>query len=195
MWEITEEIGHFLMRPEITREDRDQLSSIANHYKKLEWLATRTLMAELLASKGVEYAGISKDKWGKPHLVAENGEISVTHSFPYVSVIYHEQDRVGIDLEKPRSKIIRIAKKFLNDAEMADSGTDINKITLLWSAKEALYKLHGRKFVVFKENLAITPFTMTKKGILEASILLDRQENVKLAYEWYENFVVTYSVS
>ncbi len=195
LWEVTEEIGHFLVSNDLKLEEDSDYSSIGNHYKKLEWLSTRAIAKCLVEDRGMVYNGIRKDTYGKPHLNTLKGEISVTHSFPYVAVIYHQNSPVGCDLEKPREKILKIAKKFLDDNELMFSNQDVIKTTILWSIKESLYKLHGRKFVVFKDDLEVSPFKLEKEGIISAKIKLNNTiETVDLQYICYDDFIITYSV-
>ena len=66
MWKVEEEIGWFLREVNLNLEEPDILTNISNHYKKLEWLATRTLLQALTEKIGVEYPGIVKDDHGKP---------------------------------------------------------------------------------------------------------------------------------
>ncbi len=195
LWEIEEEIGTFFLNVDLTKEEKSAYDLISNHYKKLEWLATRATARKLLDTLNLPYEGIFKDSHGKPHLNGSIGEISVTHSYPYVAVIFHKKEAVGIDLEKPRDKILKIAKKFLNDEEMAFSKHDIKKITILWSVKESLYKLHGRKFVVFKDNLEAKPFELEKEGLIQGVIKLNADyDEIKLQYICYEDFIITYTI-
>ena len=154
MWRIEEEIGWFFREIDLEIEEPDVLTNITNHYKKLEWLATRTVMHAICAKLNIAYPGIVKDEHGKPFLRDHSHPISVTHSYPYVAAIIHSEKEVGIDLEKLKEdKILRIAKKFMNSEEYAYSHQDPRISTLIWCAKESLYKLHGRKFVIFKEDL------------------------------------------
>jgi len=110
-------------------------------------------------------------------------------------VIFHYTEAVGIDLEKPRDKILKIAKKFLNGVEQAFSRLDVVKTTILWSVKESLYKLHGRKFVVFSENLEAKPFQLEKEGLIQGLIKIDSNiDEINLQYICYEDFVITYTI-
>jgi phosphopantetheinyl transferase (holo-ACP synthase) len=61
-------------------------------------------------------------------------------------------------MEKPSEKIRRIAHKFLSETERTEAEDDIEKLCVYWSAKEALYKLYGRRKVIFNENLYVFPF-------------------------------------
>ena len=195
LWEIEEEIGNFLLTVDLRKEEKSTYDLISNHYKKLEWLATRAIAGQMLESMDLPYNGIYKDEHGKPHLNGAIGQISVTHSFPYVAVIFHYTEAVGIDLEKPRDKILKIAKKFLNVVEQAFSRLDVVKTTILWSVKESLYKLHGRKFVVFSENLEAKPFQLEKEGLIQGLIKIDSNiDEINLQYICYEDFVITYTI-
>ena len=52
------------------------------------------------------------DYMGKPHL-HDGRHISITHSYEFTGIIIvSSKEKVGIDIEKQRDKIIRIAKKF-----------------------------------------------------------------------------------
>ncbi len=195
LWRITEEIGNFFLILDLKKEEIGSYESISNHYKKLEWLASRVAAKYLLEHAGRDYQGISKDEFGKPHLVNQKGTISVSHSYPYVAVIYHHHKDVGIDLEKPRERIFKISKKFLNDKEQAYAAKNIRKLTLLWSAKETLYKLHGRKFVIFKDNLEIEAFKLNSEGFLTGIINFNGKESTyKIKYENRNDYLVSYTV-
>ena len=171
MWRVEEELGWFFGEIDLSLEEPDVLGNISNHYKKLEWLATRTIMQGLSKRLGIVYPGIAKDEHGKPFLQNHSHPISVTHSYPYVAAIIHRNQEVGIDLEKLKTdKILRIAPKFMSDMELAYAKADPRISTLIWCAKESLYKLHGRKFVIFKDDLEIEPFEMADQGILTGSL-------------------------
>src|SRR5690606_26210813 len=64
--------------------------------------------------------------------------------------------RIGMDLEPIASKALRLREKFLNDTEKKILNTsDALEMTLAWSCKEALYKLAGRKKIIFKTELLL----------------------------------------
>ena len=196
MWRVEEEVGWFFGMIDLDLEEPDTLEKISNHYKKLEWLSTRTIMQKLSDKIGLDYPGIVKDEHGKPFLRNHAHPISVTHSYPYVAAIIHRDKEVGIDLEKLKTdKILRIAPKFMSDMELAYSKLDPRITTLIWCAKESLYKLHGRKFVIFKDDLEIEPFEIGEAGTLTGNVSLpDLNGQFKLNYEAKEQFFITYTV-
>lgn len=196
LWKIEEEIGHFFQLLDLSKEDRETFDSITNHYKKLEFLASRTSIKKLVENLGLAYNGIYKDEFGKPHLRNLDLPISLSHSYPYTVGMIHQKINIGIDLERFKEKILKIGPRFMNNVELADSGGDLKKITALWAAKESLYKLHGRKFLVFKDDLEIKPFTMSTSGVLQGKIKLpeDSSEH-ELNYENHEDYIIVFNVT
>ena len=194
-WKISEEIGHFFLNLNLQDEEMHSLDLISNHYKKLEWLATRITTKSLIEHLGIDYAGMTKDEHGKPHLNNDTGYISVTHSFPYVAAQLHLDKPVGVDLEKFSDKILKIEHKYLNEQEIFDSNHELIKLMVYWSAKEALYKIHGRRKISFKEQLEINPFELQHSGILEGKIINDRTiEIIELFFKVADDYVMVYTL-
>ncbi|MEX2230884.1 MAG: 4'-phosphopantetheinyl transferase superfamily protein [Cyclobacteriaceae bacterium] len=168
--------------------------SITNPSKRLEFLAGRALIKGLLNKWNLPYAGLTKDSFGKPYLTASDIQLSLSHSYPYVAAILHRHQNVGIDLEQPKNKLLRIAPRVLSANELADAGTDIVKHCIYWCAKEALVKIYGKKDLIFSKNLLITPFSRSSEGHLIGRILAkDTETAIPLEYIVSDNFVVVVS--
>lgn len=168
--------------------------SIVNPSKRLEFLAGRVLIKSLLKNWDLDYNGLTKDTFGKPFLTGSDIHISISHSYPYVAAILHLHKNVGIDLEQPKDKLLRIAPRVLAEMELKDAGNDIVKHCIYWSAKEALVKIHGKKDLVFSRNLLITPFLLRAEGHLIGRIIVDNTETaIPLYYLVHDNFVVVVS--
>jgi 4'-phosphopantetheinyl transferase len=164
---------------------------IHNPKKRLEYLAGRVLLKELLNGLGHDFFGLHKDEFGKPFLNRYPFQISLSHSYPYVAAIIDREKSVGIDLEQPKEKLLRIGPRVLHPDELADAATDIEKHCIYWCAKEALIKVHGKKDLVFSENMKISPFSKEKHGKIIGSIIVDKQETaIPLQYFVHEQFVV-----
>jgi 4'-phosphopantetheinyl transferase len=164
---------------------------IKNPTKRLEFLAGRVLIKKLLTEKGLDFRGLTKDEFGKPFLRDHAFQVSLSHSYPYVAAVIDRSKSVGIDLEQPKEKLLKIAHRVLNDAERNDAGSDIVKHCIYWCAKETLVKIHGKKDLIFSENLNILPFSIKKRGEIIGSIIVNTIETaIPLQYHVYENFVV-----
>ncbi|MFN5168140.1 MAG: 4'-phosphopantetheinyl transferase family protein [Cyclobacteriaceae bacterium] len=161
--------------------------------KRLEWLAGRALLRELTGRLGIEYTGLRKDEFGKPFLKGSDRWISLSHSFPYVAAQVAPFP-VGVDVEQAKPKVIRIAPRILSPSELADAGQDVLKHTVYWCAKEALFKIHGRKGMFFAQNLHVAPFTLNDKGVLHGEIRLAQSpQSVTLAYRIHPEFVFVFT--
>lgn len=166
-------------------------SNLTNPLKRLEFLAGRVLIKELANVFDLKFHGLTKDEFGKPFLKNHDFQISLSHSYPYVAAVIHRSHAVGIDLEQPKEKLLKVAPRVLHATELQDAGPDIVKHCIYWCAKETLVKIHGKKDLIFAENLLISPFLKEKQGELIGRIIVNTTETtVTLAYFVYENFVV-----
>lgn len=164
---------------------------ITNEQKRLEFIGARVLLAELLKQWGHEFYGLTKDEFGKPYPKGYPFQISLSHSYPYVAAIVQRQGAVGIDLEQPKPKLLRVAPRVLHPEEFIDAGDNIVKHCIYWSAKEALVKIHGKKDLIFAEHIRITPFPLEKQGFLVGRLIVNTSETaIELQYFVEENFVV-----
>ncbi|MTI21086.1 4'-phosphopantetheinyl transferase superfamily protein, partial [Fulvivirga sp. RKSG066] len=153
IWHVEESFEELLNALNPIAEDRELLLSFKNKIKQLEWLSGRLTIKHLTHLLGIDYHGLTKDNHGKPSLRGHlEYEISLTHSYPYVAAIIDKSKPVGIDLEQPREKALKIAPKFLSEKEIAFAKQDIMTLNMLWCIKETLYKIHGKNGLVFKEN-------------------------------------------
>jgi len=189
-WKITEDETE--LAAEVAGESIS--ASITNGFKRLEFLAGRALIKALLREWSIPYNGIKKDNFGKPFLQASDICISLSHSYPYVAAILHKKHNVGIDLEQPKEKLLRIAPRVLSQKELADAGREVVKHCIYWCAKEALIKIYGKKDLVLTRNLAVSPFQLQQKGHLVGRILANNTETaIPLEYIVSDNFVVVVS--
>ncbi|NOS91391.1 MAG: 4'-phosphopantetheinyl transferase superfamily protein, partial [Cyclobacteriaceae bacterium] len=111
--------------------------------KRLEWLTARVLIRHLIEQNNFAYNGLIKDKFGKPFLRDLSLQISLTHSFPFVAAQWHKMLPVGIDLEQPKEKLLKVGPRVLSAEEWKDANSDQTKLCIYWCAKEALYKNYG----------------------------------------------------
>ncbi|MEQ8362733.1 MAG: 4'-phosphopantetheinyl transferase superfamily protein [Cyclobacteriaceae bacterium] len=190
LWHITEDES-FLA---------DQLKPLAcpteiiSPQKRLEWLSGRLLIRYLVDAMGLTYHGIDKDRFGKPFLKNIDHHISLSHSYPYVAAQIHPSHSVGIDIEQPKEKLLKVAPRILSPTELKNAGSDITKHCIYWSAKEALYKIYGKRGLLFTNNLIIQPFELKETGHLKGCIKTDGHSVfAELQYIVHKDYVLVYS--
>lgn len=189
-WKITEEEDVLAAAVPMERTPEH----VTNGLKRLEFLAVRVLVKTLLTHWDQAYQGLTKDEYGKPFLAWSDMKISLSHSYPYVAAILHRHKNVGIDLEQPKTKMLRIGPRVLAADELTNAAENIVKHCIYWCAKEALTKIHGKKDLTFSKNLLITPFSLEDRGHLIGRILANNtQTTIPLEYIVTDNFVVVVS--
>lgn len=166
---------------------------VVSSQKRLEFLAGRALIKELVTQAGLEYNGLRKDDFGKPFLKNLSHQISLSHSYPYVAAQLSASLSVGIDVEQPKEKLLKIAPRVLSLIEQKDAGTNLAKHCVYWCAKEAMYKIHGKRGLHFNSQLNIEPFTLGDQGILQGTISTDTLVHVELGYQVEDDFVMVYT--
>jgi 4'-phosphopantetheinyl transferase len=191
LWKITEDEKSLHAEIDAYETLSDTLT---NPQKRLEWLAGRVTTKEVMKSLQLRFKGITKDEQGKPFPKGYDFQLSLSHSFPYVAVLMEKGVSVGIDLEQPKEKLLRIASRIHHDAEIRDLGTDIVKHCIYWCAKESLLKRYGRKDLIFAENMFIEPFHRENEGdIMGKTIIGGVESMIPLHYIVYPNFVVVFT--
>ena len=160
IWKIEEQRSFFLDKLKIS----DQNIPFINGAREMEWLASRLLALKL--DKTVPEA-ITKDEYGKPHCSSGEKHISISHSKNYAAYASFVHP-IGIDLQIHDARIRKLAKKYTTVEEVnllpENLESDI-KLHLIWTVKEAVFKLYGRKELPFKTAILIKESSWEMKSI------------------------------
>lgn len=161
--------------------------------RRQEWLASRVLVYRLLQNFTSEPLVLARTEEGMPFFPGNPLHVSITHSPRLAAVILSDIYKVGIDIELITPKALRVADKFLTEAEKAHTASDETKTCLYWSAKETLYKLYSRKRLVLRENLLLRPAP-------EPNVLLGRVHTgnfsklYRIQHDTIQHHVLTYCI-
>ena len=164
VWKIEESEDFFLRSVPLQR-------SIKHPHKRLQHLAGRYLLPFLFPDFPHEEIEIADTK--KPFLPDEQYHFSISHCGDYAAAIVSSTERVGIDIEMITPRVDKIKHKFLHADELAFVNNQpvdqqISLLTLLWSAKEAMFKWWGSGDVDFSEVLRIHSFPNSSNGVMDA---------------------------
>ena len=158
IWKIEETEHFFLSNVPIQPQ-------VSHPHKRLQHLAGRLLLRFLFPGFPYELIRIADTR--KPFLANEEFHFSISHCGDYAAAIVSKNKRVGIDIEIPSPKVERIKNKFLSPHELAQfentlptpdfrlQTPDSGLLTLLWSAKEAVFKWYGDGGVDFSEHIQL----------------------------------------
>lgn len=196
VWEICESLDELLNGFVFHEEEKQIFESFTYEGRKKQWLITRKL---LLALSGNSSLWIAHDDNRRPYLNDETLSISISHTQNYVAVLLGENISLGIDIEKLSPRIYKIRKKFCSDVEdnyLKDDENLLPGLYLIWSAKEALFKMYGKGNLDFRKNLHIHPFEFDPPGKLATKIKCKNVDvNVDLQYDQIDDHVVVYGMS
>ncbi len=164
--------------------------------RALQWLASRVLLRKLLNANDTEWLDIQVDEHDKPFIQNKKYHFSISHSKDYVAVMGSRIHWVGCDIELIHPKIRKVERKFLSDIErkFIDSQSPIPHLFACWSAKEAVYKLNGKKGVSLKDHIQIQPFAIHFWGEIQLVLSSEGVMNHHMAkYEIFEGYMLAYT--
>lgn len=169
VWYIQESEAYLL-------ESIPLLQQIHHPHKRLQHLAGRFILKQMQPDFPLEKILISATN--KPFLLSEQYHFSISHCGDYAAAIISTQTRTGIDIEIPKEKILSIRKKFMNADEylITDLLTELQLATMIWSAKEAVFKWYGTGSVDFKKHMQIVSVEKSAAQYL-FTILFSKEEH------------------
>jgi len=157
IWKIEESLEDLTKGIELTEQSKKRVDAMKSILHQQGFMSIR----QLLKQAGYVDADVFYDEFGKPHLKDKN-YLSISHSFNFTAIIISEKKPVGIDVEKQRDKIVKIAHKFTPIEEyntIANHEALVSKLTIVWGAKESLYKIYGKKKLQFLHHIYIEDFS------------------------------------
>ncbi len=189
IWKIEESIKTLSGGISLTQNSRTRIASMKSELHQKGYLSIR----HLLALEGYTDFDLYYDKNGKPHL-KDGNHISITHSFQFTAIIISDLE-VGIDIEKQRRKIITIAPKFTPVEEYASVKKQqdlIRKLTVVWCAKESLYKSFAIKGISFLQHIYVEDFNLSEKKTTAHVHYKKKHQDYAISFIEFEGFTCAY---
>lgn len=192
IWKIEETENFFLLKVSLQRE-------ITHPHKRLQHLAGRYLLPFLFPDFPNNEIEIANTR--KPFLPNEQYHFSISHCGNYAAAIASTDYRVGVDAEFTTSRLEKIKHKFLHPDELRFvnsqlSSQQLKLLSILWSAKEAMYKWYGEGAVNFSEMMRTFPFQLEQEGKIDAAFMkADFQRKLILYYKLIEELVLVWVAS
>lgn len=190
IWKNTETVEEFLEHVKLKDTCMSRVEGMKSELHKKGFLGVRMLMQEI----GYTDFDLFYDANGKPHLT-DGMNISITHSYAFSAIIISKND-IGIDMELQREKVITIADKFLEPEFAYLEPTHLTeytqKLIVIWSVKEAVYKMISRKGLSFKQNIYVFPFDPADKQGMASVTFEEINESYPFYFEQIEDFILAY---
>lgn len=191
IWKIEEDFNELFRQISLKDVSLARLERMKSESHQKGFLSIR----HLLKVAGYSDFDLFYDEDGKPHLT-DGKQISITHSNNFSAIIIGNEN-VGIDVELQRDKITRIADKFIEHEfdYLDENATDyIKKLTVIWGAKEAKYKMCNSRSLSFKDDMKVFSFDLID-GKGKASVRQNEFEKAfSFFFEEFENFTLVYAL-
>lgn len=192
-WKITESVDQLLEILELNPDIIEEISHFTSEKRKLEYLAVRCALRTLTG----KYLPIKYLPGGMPYISDHSLQIGISHTGNYATIITHPSTPVAIDIERIGDRVTRVKHKFLHIEELQNIDMRSEKIhlTILWAAKETLYKIMGIESVDFINDLRIEPFQPYMEGDITAhEFATDINASYTLHYKVYPEYVIVWTI-
>lgn len=187
IWKIEETEGFFSQNVPVQQ-------NVSHPKKRLQHLAGRFLLQFLFPDFPYELIQIADTR--KPYLADAKYHFSISHCGDYAAAIVSRDSRVGIDIEIPVKKILRIQDKFLSEAEktvfdITQETIDPALPTLLWSAKESVFKWYGDGEVDFRQHIQLR----NRHAETIDCFFVKKETELTLHYKQFEQLTLCWALS
>ena len=192
IWKIEESYDDLSRGITLSRNSRNRVENMKSDLHKRGFMSVRHLLAEF----NYVDSDLFYDELGKPHLKDRN-YISITHSFNFSAIIISKNIHVGVDIEKQRDKIVKIAHKFTPFEEyktLANHDALVRKLTIVWGAKESLYKIYEQEGLSFLQHIDIQDFYFDKARTSGTITFKGNVSNYTIHFLEFEGFTCVYAL-
>lgn len=182
VWRIEEPEEFFLQKVPLNKD-------VSHPYKRLQHLAGRYLLPTLYEDFPLEEILIADTS--KPYLDDEKYHFSISHCGNYAAAIVSDTQRVGVDIELVTPRIQKISPKFLNEEESfflkeweSLSQMHLQLTTIIWCAKEAIFKWYGDGELDFKKHMKLHgSLVFHSNEWIEMPFLFEKENRIPLKIE------------
>ncbi len=192
IWKIEESFEDLAINIDLTENSQNRVNGMKSDLHRRGFMSIR----HLLAIVGYVDADLYYDDFGKPHL--KNGKfISITHSFIFTAIIVSDTTRVGIDIEKQRDKILRIAHKFTTTEDydhLTNEQDLVRKLTIVWGAKESLYKIYEQEGLSFLQHIYVEDFSFKGAQTTATITFGEKISSYDISFLEFEGFTCVYAL-
>jgi phosphopantetheinyl transferase len=190
VWSIDETIDELCSNIELTEQSQQRMNSMKSDLHQRAFLSVRQLLLQL----GYADEDLLYDVTGKPHL-RDGKFISISHSHQLAVVLVSDQV-VGVDVELIREKVAKIGPKFCATELQflaPDLTIDSERLTVIWGAKEAVFKIVNREGISFKDHVFVAPFDLNSAATSATLAFESQFRQFKIQYQFIANYALVYA--
>lgn len=192
IWKVEETESQLSEGVVLTPHCQKRMMGMKSELHRRGFLSIRHLMA----IEGYVDHDLFYDDAGKPHLT-DGKFISITHSHEFTGIIIADTKEVGIDIEMQRDKILRIANKYTPLEEyktVANADALVRKLTIVWGAKESLYKIYAQHGLSFLHHIDITDFSLSDSETTGTILYKGKASHYTIIFLEFEGYTCVYAI-
>lgn len=195
IWQVREEESFFSKHAQWYEREKTWVDSV-HPKKRMEYLASRYILYNYLNPK--DRLPIIKDEFGKLHFDYPDQYLSISHSGHYSAFVLGRKE-LGLDVQVYHPKILKLLSKFLSIEELKfihsldEQEEKMKHGILLWSAKESIYKAHGKRGIQFNQQINLS---FENNKLAEGELYLpDEIIKYRFSYQLEQDFawIVSYN--
>lgn len=188
VWHITEDESFFKLHVHGDIQ-------ISHPHKWLQHLAGRYLLKILepdFPVNDIVFEG------RRPFLKSNAFYFSISHCGDFAAAIVSRRYAVGIDVELATEKLALLEKKYLNEEEQkiihsTSSLPLLKRLTVSWSAKEAMFKWYQKGKVDFKKDMIIRQLNPEGEcGLIIGFFGKEEQKELKIPFRFFDDLCLAY---
>ncbi len=216
LWKITEDFDTLFNQVRLKPSSLERLKSMKSESHQKGFLAVRMLLQHNYYTD----FDLFYDEFGKPFLKWKDGSlnledkqikdeaipnyqfqttnylhISISHSNEFSAIAISEQ-KVGLDIEKLKGKILKIASRFMDTSHLEGLSEEekIKKATVVWGIKESIFKIKNEAGISFLYNIFENPFSFEDNNATAQLNFNNKEENFKIQFDSVEDYIFVCSL-
>jgi phosphopantetheinyl transferase len=191
LWKITEDFNTLFSQVKLKDSSLARLETMKSESHQKGFLAVRML----LQHNDYSDFDLFYDEFGKPHIKPQgcsikDVEISISHSADFSAIVI-SNSKVGLDIERAKVKILRIAKRFMDVSHLENLSEEekINKATVVWGIKESIFKIKNEKGISFANHIFEDDFNFDDKKATATLKFNNKEEKFQIQFDSLEDYI------
>jgi len=191
LWKITEDFDTLFSQVKLKDSSLARLEGMKSERHQKGFLAVRML----LQHNDYSDFDLFYDEFGKPHIKPQgcsikDVEISISHSADFSAIVI-SNSKVGLDIERAKVKILRIAKRFMDVSHLENLSEEekINKATVVWGIKESIFKIKNEKGISFPNHIFEEDFNFEDKKATATLKFNNKEEKFQIQFDSVEDYI------
>ncbi len=187
LWKITESFDELFRAVKLRDVSLARLEKMKSEEHQKGFLAVRMILQHL----NLDDLSLFYDESGKPHLKeCPYKEISISHSNEFSAIAISDK-KIGLDLEKIKPKVLKIAPRFMDVSHLENLSEQekVVKATVVWGIKESVFKVKNEKGISFPDHIFESKFSLLDKKTTAQLHFNNAKETFDIVFNNVEDYI------